>query len=780
MKFGSGQSVRRTEDKRFITGKGRYTDDIQLENMAYLAVVRAPYAHADITALDSAGALGIGGVLAVYTQDDLDAAGYGPLPCITALDTVDGGKQHYTERPILARRRVRFVGEPVAVVVAESRAAARDGAEAVMVDYADRPAVHDAMAATAPGAADIWGHIPGNVAFDWHIGDEAAVDAALAKAAHVSTLRIVNNRVAPNAMENRAAIGEYDAASGRYTLTTGTQGVAVMQGLLAGLVLKVDPRRLRVVTPDVGGGFGMKFFLFPEYVCVLHAARMLGRPVKWTGERADSFLTDTHGRDLISEGVIGLDAEGRILGLKVASKANLGAYLSAFGPAIQTLAGGKMLGGMYAIPALYNRVKGIVSNTAPVDAYRGAGRPEAAYMTERLIDKAGREMGLGQDAIRQRNLVPEARMPFTTALGVAFDTGAPAAVLSLAKEHADWDGFAARKAASAARGLLRGRGLGYYVEITSAGNMVDYATVAFTKDGAVELAVGTQSTGQGHETAFAQILAERLGIPFDTIRVIQGDTERLARGHGTGGSRSLHIGGGAVIEGAKATIAAARPLAAYILEADEAMLDFADGHFRLRGSNRNVPLMALAALAHDAARLPAALRARYPQGLRAEARYEGAHPTFPNGCHIAEVEIDPETGQVAVVSYHAVDDFGRLMNPMLVAGQVHGGVVQGLGQALLEDVVYQPETGQLITGSFMDYAMPRADDVPDIAFANHVVANPNNPLGIKGCGEAGTIGAMPAIVHAILDALAAYGIDDIDMPATPEKIWRRLRTAQVA
>lgn len=778
MKFGQGQSVKRSEDNRFITGQGRYTDDIREDGMAYMAVVRSPYAHADITSLDCEDAKAMDGVLGVFTQADLDAAGYGPMPCVTALDNIDGSKQHYTDRPVLARNRVRYVGEPVAVVIATSRAAARDAADAVIVDYDDLPALGTLEAALHDSAPQIWDHIPDNKIFDWGVGDEAAVDAAFKQAHHITSLRIVNNRVAPNAMENRAAIGEYDPSIGRWTLTTGTQGVNIMQGVLAGMVLKTDPANLRVITPDVGGGFGMKFFVYPEYVCVLHAAKVLGVRVKWTGDRAESLMGDTHGRDLITNAEMAFDKDGKILGLKAHTATNMGGYLSTFGAGIQTVAGGKMLGGNYAIPAIYNRVTGYATNTAPTDAYRGAGRPEATYITERLMDKAARELGLAMDEIRRRNFVRPDQMPFTTALGVTFDTGEFATVLDMGKTFADWDGFAARQADAQKRGKLLGRGLGYYVEITSFGEQQEYSTVTIHGDGTVELRIGTQSTGQGHETAFAQVLSEQLGVPFDAIKVVQGDTDRIAQGQGTGGSRSIHVGGGAVIAGAKAMVDFAKPLAAHALETGEEQLDFKDGNFQVRGTNRGISLMDLAK--QDLHTLPTPLVEQYKNGLNVSATYKADHPTFPNGCHIAEVEIDPDTGVTQVTRYHAMDDFGRLLNPMLAAGQVHGGVVQGLGQALLEHAVYEDETAQLITGSFMDYTMPRADDMPDINFGNHVVINPNNPLGVKGCGEAGTIGAMPTIMHAIIDALSVYGIEDIDMPATPEHVWQAIEKAKAA
>lgn len=780
MKFGKGQSVRRNEDQRFITGHGRYTDDIQLENTAYLATVRSPYAHAKILGIDTDDAKEMDGVLAIYTQKDMDEAGYGDLPCVTALENIDGSTQHYTPRGVLARDYARFVGDPIAVVIADTRENARNAAEAIYADMEELPAIHDIEAAKAPDAHQIWEHIPGNRVFDWQAGDASKTDEMMAKADHVTKMTLINNRVAPTAMENRAAIGEYDAETESFTLTTGTQGANIMQNVVAGAILKIPPKKLRVVTPDVGGGFGMKFFVYPEYICVLHAAKILGRPVKWTGERSDSFMTDTHGRDLVTEAQMGLDKDGKVLALKIHTSANLGGYISTFGAGIQTVAGGHMVGGVYDFPAIHNRVSGYITNTAPVDAYRGAGRPEAAYLTERLMDQAARELGLGQDEIRSRNFIQSEQMPYTTGVGTTYDTGEFETVLQLGKKRADWDGFEARKAASEKAGKLRGRGLTYYVEIAAGGQQEEFTEIKFTSSGKVELLIGTQSTGQGHETAYAQILADELDIPYEAITVIQGDTARIALGNGTGGSRSLHVGGGAVIAGAKATIEEAKAIAAHMLESDVDELDYVDGNFKVQGTNRGISMMDLGTAAADPQNLPQDLQEKYPNGFSVKAKYEGQHPSFPNGCHIAEVEIDPETGVVTIDRYTAMDDFGRLLNPLLAAGQVHGGVVQGIGQALHEEAVYEKDTAQLVTGSFMDYTMPRADDVPNIDFDNHVVVNPNNPLGVKGCGEAGTIGASPTVMHAILNALEGRGITHVDMPATPLKIWKLLQEARAA
>ncbi|MBL8647934.1 MAG: xanthine dehydrogenase family protein molybdopterin-binding subunit [Sphingosinicella sp.] len=749
MKFGVGQSPRRVEDERLLTGRGRYTDDFQPEGTAYGVTVRSPYGHARILGIDTADARAMPGVLAVYTAEDI--AHYGPIPCLVPLP---GRIETY--RALLTKDIVRFVGDGVAFVVAETRAAARAAAEAVVVDYEELPAAATLDAALAPGAPAIWESAPDNRTFDWHIGDENATRAAIAAAAHVTRLRIVQNRVAPTSMEVRAALAEWSDDTG-LTLTVGSQGVAAMHKTLSREILKCPPERLRVVTGDVGGGFGLKVFLYPEYGLVLHAAEHLKRPVKWTGERSDAFQTDSHGRAVVSEAALALDAEGNFLALAVESWSDLGAYQAQFGPAIQTMAGGRIIGGVYRIPAIHNHVHGVVTNTAPVDAYRGAGRPEATYLVERLIETAARETGRDAGDLRRRNLLRPDELPHANGLGLTFDVGNFPALLDAALEKADWTGFPARRAAAEARGLRYGRGLAYYVEIAGGGDLDEFADVRFLADGTIEAAVGTQSNGQGHETSYAQVLAERLGVPMDQVRIVQGDTARLEVGRGTGGSRSMVWGGGALIEAASTIIEKGLDLARTDLGED---VDFGDGLFRARGTNTTMSLAELAA--------------RHPQALDTRARYakEKPTPTFPNGCHVAEVEVDPETGRVRVARYSIVDDFGTLVNPLLVEGQVHGGIAQGLGQALLENVVYD-ESAQLLTGSFMDYGIPRADDMPrSIAFASRPVPNPNNPLGAKGCGEAGTIGAMPSVMNAIVDALEGT---HVDMPATPETLWRICR-----
>jgi carbon-monoxide dehydrogenase large subunit len=746
MKFGVGQSPRRLEDERLLTGKGRYTDDFAPPGTVYAVTLRSPYGHARIRSIDTAPAKAVPGVLAVYTAADV--AHYGEIPCLVPLS---GPVK--TPRTLLAKDIVRFVGDGVAFVVAETRAAAKAGAEAVEVDYDELPVVADIDSAIAPGAPKLWADAASNMLFDWQAGDAATTDTAIAGAAHVTRLRIVQNRIAPTSMEVRAALGEWSGEAG-YTLTVGSQGVANMHGNLAKDVLKCPPEQLRIVTGDVGGGFGMKMFLYAEYALVLHAARDLGRPVKWTGERSDAFQSDSHGRAMVSDATMALDADGGIVALKVETWSDLGAYQAQFGPAIQTFAGGRIIGGVYRIPAMYNRVHGVVTNTAPVDAYRGAGRPEATYIVERLIEAAARQLGRDAGDLRRQNLLRPDELPHSNGLGLSFDVGNFPALLDAALARADWADFAGRKAAANARGKRYGRGIAYYVEIAGGGSVDEFADVRFLADGTIEAAVGTQSNGQGHETAYAQVLAERLGVELGRVRIVQGDTARLEVGRGTGGSRSMVWGGGALVDAATGIIDKGVELAKADLGED---VDFADGLFRARGSNRTLDWSDLAA--------------RHPGTLDTRARYapEKPGPTFPNGCHVAEVEIDPDTGIVSVARYSIVDDFGTLVNPLLVEGQVHGGIAQGLGQALLENVVYD-SAAQLLTGSFMDYGVPRADDMPRaIDFDTRPVPNPNNPLGAKGCGEAGTIGAMPSIMNAIIDALDGT---QIEMPATPEKIWR--------
>jgi len=771
--FGIGQSVRRVEDRRFLTGHGNYIDDLVLPRQAYAFMLRSPHAHARLLAIDTAAAAAASGVLAVVTGDDLARDGLGSIPCLVPIINRDGSTAPSPQRPALIRERVRHVGDTVAMVVAESLAAARDAAELIEVDYAPLPAAALTEHALDAGQPQVWDEVPGNLAFDWAIGDAAAVDRALATARHRIALEIVNNRVVVNSMEPRGAIGAYDPGEDAYTLWSSTQGSHLLRSQLAESVFKIPENRIRVVTHDVGGGFGMKAFLYPEHILVLWAAKKLGRPVKWTPERSDAFMTDAQGRDNIMRLELGLDDELHFIGLSVTNLANMGAYLSNFAPAIPTESGGVMFSGVYTIPAISVVVKGAFTHTVPVDAYRGAGRPEAAYALERLIDYAARRLGVAPQELRRRNFIRPEATPYATPLGLVYDSGDFARNMEDALATADVAGFAMRRAAAAARG--RYRGIGYAVYIEQSGMPPDeFAELRFDPDGTLTMLMGTQSSGQGHQTAYAQLAAERLGLPLDKIRVVQGDTAAIAFGRGTGGSRSLPVGGASVDAAAGKLIAKGRRIAAHLLEAAEVDVAFADGVFRIPGTDREIAIAAVARAAFNPAQLPDGVE----PGFAESGHFTPPAPTFPNGCHVCEVEIEPDTGHVDIVRYLVVDDFGTVVNPLLLRGQVHGGVAQGVGQALLERTVYDPETGQLMTGSLTDYCLPRAEDLPAIEFAYNVVPCRTNPLGLKGAGEAGAIGAPPALVNAIVDALGPLGIDHIDMPVTPERLWQAIHTAQ--
>jgi carbon-monoxide dehydrogenase large subunit len=675
----------------------------------------------------------------------------------------------------LAVDRARHVGDPVAVVVGETIAAARDGAERVEVDYEPLPSVTGTAAALEPGAPLVWDDVPGNLSFDWESGNKAAVDAAFGKAARVVGLDLINNRVVQNPMEGRAAIGDYDRRGDRYVLYTSTQGSHGLRRQLVTGPFKLPDQSFRVITPDVGGGFGMKNFVHPEQAVVPWLAKEVGRPVKWTAERAEGFLTDVQGRDHVSHAEIALDGDSRILALRVSTIANLGAYLSYFAPFVATAAGVPMLPGVYAIPAVYVRVKGVFTNTAPVDAYRGAGRPEASYLIERIVDVAARETGLGPAEFRRRNFIAPEAMPYKTAMGLVYDTGEFARLMTRAMELADWSGFEARRKEARKRGKLRGIGMAYYVE-RCGGGLEERAELRITPQGEVTVLIGTQSNGQGHETAYAQIVEDRLGIPFEKIRVVQGDTDVIATGRGTGGSRSLPVGGNAVVRASEHVIAKCRRIAADMLEAAEADIEFANGVFAIAGTDRKLPILDVIKRAYTAQGLPKEME----PGIDEVGHYLPAAATFPNGCHICEIEVDAETGHPQIVSYVVVDDFGRVINPLLIAGQVHGGVVQGVGQALYEHCVYDDDSGQLLSGSFMDYTMPRADNMPPIVFETVEILCATNPLGIKGSGEAGAIGAPPAVINAVVDALAELGVRHVDMPATAHALWSVLHRARAA
>lgn len=762
-RFGIGQPMRRLEDQRFITGSGRYTDDIVLEGQLHGVTVRAPVAHADITALDAAEARAAQGVRLVLTAEDLSGLCAGTIPCLGAVDgTVKKG------RPVLAADRVRHVGEPVAFVVAESEAAARDAAELLEIDYEPIDAVADVVAASEERAPQLHEDATGNRAFEWSAGDAEATSRAFEKAAHVARVSVRNQRLAPSSVEPRGINAAFDEAEG-FIVYCGSQGIASHRGLLAKL-LGVDKERMHVICPDVGGGFGMKTFMYPDYVLALAAARRLGTPVKWTCDRSEAFLSDTHGRDLASTAELALDGDGKILAYRIKTKANMGAYLSNFAPAIATMAPLQVVPGPYRIPVMSQSVTGVFSNSQPVDAYRGAGRPEAAYLLERLVNQAALDLDLSQDEIRRRNFIAPEEMPYQNAAGATYDSGDFERVMGDAMDKADWSGFEHRREDAARRGRLRGIGMAYYVECTL-GDPSEDVDLVFTEDGRLEVAVGTQSNGQGHETAFAQILGDRLGIDPADIAIVQGDTARKPSGGGTGGSRSLQMVGNACVAAADAVAERGKAVMAALYDAAPDDIRFEDGDFQVEGTNKRLSVMALAAEARDA-ELPEDLA----DGMNLTAGYTKEASTFPNGCHICELEIDPETGAATLERYTVVDDFGTVINPMLVTGQVHGGVVQGIGQALGEAVRFDEEA-QLVSGSFLDYAMPKADDLPFIDFSYREIPCKTNPLGLKGCGEAGTIGACPAVINAVIDALKGRGVTHIDMPATPLAVWQALKEA---
>lgn len=767
MKFGTGQSVRRTEDSRFVTGHGRYTDDLHFDNETQVVFARSPHAHAKIKSIDTAAAKAAPGVVAVLTQADLEAAGAKPMVTKTPVKARDGSFPKGVAKTFLARDQVTFVGEAVAMVVAETLAQARDAAELVEVDYEALDAV--GTLESAPNGAQIWNEVPNNECLDWADGKEDDTAAAFAKAAFTASVDMVQNRIVVNSMETRNAIGLYDTAQDSFTLYSGNQGSGGLRTNIANC-LGIPPEKLRVVSSDVGGGFGMKAGFYPEQGAVLIAAKITGRPARWSADRTEAFLADHHGRDMRTRAEGAFDKDGRILALRFTGTANIGGYLSGFAPFIPTLAGSRIFGGVYRVPAFFTHIRLYFSNTAPVNAYRGAGRPEAAYYMERLMDVAARKVGIDRVEIRKRNLVKPDELPYKNWYGVAFDSGDYPRMLEEGVRRADAAGFAERRKQSEARGKKRGFGIAYYVEITAAAG-TEPARVQFTDNGGVELLVGTQSNGQGHETAFAQVVAEKLGVPFEAITVKQGDSNWV-NGGGTGGSRSLNMSGGALLGASDEVIRKGKTAAGQVMQAGgkDVTFDVVEGigRFRIAGEDRAMTVQELA-VTLKREKLPG-----FEMGLDSDATFQGAASTFPNGCHICEVEVDKDTGKVDIVSYRVLDDFGRVINPMLVAGQVHGGVVQGLGQAVMENCVYDPETGQALTASFTDYAMPRASDMPDIHFAYEEIPCKTHEMGAKGCGEAGTVGALPALMSAVCDAI---GVDHLDMPATPERVWRAMQHA---
>jgi aerobic carbon-monoxide dehydrogenase large subunit len=763
-KYAIGQSVPRKEDPMLLRGRGHYADDFSLPGQAYAVIVRSQNAHGIIRAIDAEAAHKIPGVLGVYTADDLK--GYGPLKCVVPFNNRDGSPMKKPLRPALATGKVRYVGDPVAFVVADSVLAAKDAAEAVTVDIEPLGAVTSAEDAADSNAPLLYDDVPGNIALDYHYGDAEAVKGAFAKAAHVTKLNLVNSRLVVNAMEPRAALAAFDG--NRFTLYVSSQGVFGMRANIAE-ALGVAAKDVHVITGQVGGSFGMKAAVFPEYICLLHAARALGRPLKWTDERSGSFVSDSHGRNHDVTGELALDADGNFLAVRLNVFANMGAFLSPVAPMPGTLNAVKNVQGMYRTPLIEVSSKCMFTNTSHVSAYRGAGRPEGNYYMERLIDAAAAEMGLDRVALRKRNQISPRDLPYKTASGGTYDSGDFAALTKQALELADIKGFARRKRESRKHGKLRGLGIGNFLEVTAPPSK-ELADIKFNPDGTVTLATGTLDFGMGHATPFAQVLSAQLGIPFDKISLVQGDSDRLIAGGGSGGSKSIMHTGTAIVEASAKIIEKGKELAAYALEAAPGDIAFERGNFVIVGTDRAISIMNLAQKLNEGPKPPEGV----PQSLDVAHVSDGpGASTYPNGCHVAEVEVDPDTGIADVVSYICVNDFGTVINPMIVEGQLHGGVVQGIGQALMELAVYDGD-GQLLTGSFMDYAMPRAVDVPSFSLADHPAPATTNPLGVKGCGEAGCAGALTSVMNAVIDALSEHGVRHLDMPLTPFRIWQAL------
>jgi len=778
-----GASVRRKEDYRFLTGAGQYTDDVVLAAQSHAVFVRSPHAHARINAIDTAAAQAATGVLGVFTGADVAAAGINGLPCGWLITSTDGQPMKEPPHPILAQGKVRYVGDHVAMVVAETLQQARDAAELVNVDYEVLDAVVQvADAAKGPALHD---NAPDNHCFKWAIGDKAGVDAAFAGAAHVTRLDLVNNRLVPNAMEPRAAIGSYSRANDEYTLYVSNQNPHVERLLMTAFVMGLPEHKVRVIAPDVGGGFGSKIYLYAEDVCLTWASKKLNRNIKWVADRSEAFLSDAHGRDHVSHAEMAMDANGRFLAMRVHTDANLGAYLSTFASAVPTILYATLLAGQYTTPQVHVEVDAWFTNTAPVDAYRGAGRPEATYLLERLVTRCAWDLGLSQAEIRRRNFITS--FPYQTPVALQYDIGDYPACLAQAEQLADAAGFEARKTASAAKGLLRGIGYSSYIEacgiapsniagaLGARAGLFECGEVRVHPTGSVTVFTGSHSHGQGHETTFAQVVAARLGLTPDQVDVVHGDTGRVPFGMGTYGSRSISVGGAAIMKALDKIETKAKKIAAHLLEASDADIDFANGEFTVRGTDKKVTFGQVALTAYVPHNYPLD---KLEPGLNETAFYDPTNFTFPAGTYICEVEVDPATGSVRVDRFAAVDDFGTIINPMIVEGQVHGGLVQGIGQALIENCVYDRETGQLLTGSFMDYAMPRADDFPEFKLGHVCTPCTHNPLGTKGCGEAGAIGSPPAVINAVLDALKPMGVQDLDMPASPARVWAAIQAAR--
>ncbi|MFM1925439.1 MAG: hypothetical protein RIT44_1245 [Pseudomonadota bacterium] len=780
-----GESLRRKEDYRFLTGAGQYTDDIVLANMAQCYFVRSPHAHAKIRSIDKSAAMAAPGVIGILDGQDVAADKINGLPCGWLITSTNGEPMKEPPHPILAFEKVRYVGDHVAMVVAETYEQARNAAELVVVDYEPLAAVVDVRDAQAPGAPVIHDVAPNNQCYKWAIGDKALVDQTFANAAHVTKIDLVNNRLAPNPMEPRAAIGHYNRAGDDYTLYVSNQNPHVERLLMTAFVMGLPEHKVRVIAPDVGGGFGAKIYLYAEDVCLTWASKKLNRPIKWNCDRSEAFLSDAHGRDHVSHAELAMDKDGKFLGFRVHTDANLGAYLSTFSTAVPTILYATLLAGQYKTPQVYVEVDSWFTNTAPVDAYRGAGRPEATYLLERIVSRAAWEMGLSQDEIRRRNFITE--FPYQTPVALQYDTGDFHACLKKANEMADVAGLEQRKAQSKAKGMLRGLGYSSYIEacglapsnvagaLGARAGLFECGEVRVHPTGSVTVFTGSHSHGQGHETTFAQVVAARLGLSPDQVDIVHGDTGRVPFGMGTYGSRSISVGGAAIMRALDKIEAKAKKIAAHLMEASDADVDFAGGEFKVKGTDKMVTFGQVALTAYVPHNYPLD---KLEPGLNETAFYDPTNFTFPAGTYICEVEVDPATGQVRIDRFTAVDDFGTIINPMIVEGQVHGGLVQGIGQALMEHCVYDRETGQLVTGSFMDYAMPRADDFPSFTIGHVCTPCTTNPLGTKGCGEAGAIGSPPAVMNAVLDALAPLGVKDLDMPASPNRVWTAIQQAK--
>ena len=766
-RFSTGQPVRRKEDQRFITGSGRYTDDVTLDSQAYLFIFRSPYAHGIISTLDVADARASAGVLAVYTADDLAAAGIRDIVGSDMPSSSLSAARVALQQPPLARDRVRYVGEPVAGIVAQTLAAARDAADMICFDVDELdPAVTPADALD-DGATQIYENVRGNSYGHFEIGDRGATDSVFSQAAEKVSIEIINSRLAPTAMEPRGCNISWDGST--MTVYQGCQGVHSLRDRLA-ISVNLDPADIHVISPDVGGAFGLKFFLQCETVIAANAAMDILRPVKWTGDRNESFLADLHGRDHVSRAEMAMDKKGRFQAMRVLITANLGAYCSQAGAIIPWF-GATMTTGCYDIPTAYVDIHMVVTNTVPTDAYRGAGRPEATYLIERLVNQAARQLGLSADEIRRRNFIRSEQFPYATPMGRVYDSGDYARLMKSAMSHADWEGFDSRRAQSAKNGCLRGIGLIYYVEICSAlGSETTH--VRFEENGRITVIIGTQSSGQGHETCYAQIVATELDVDIEQVDLVQGDTRLVPTGDGTGGSRSMVIGGSSIFRSVKSMLESGRKMAAEVLEAAVVDIEFNDGMFRIAGTDRTASLATIATASFDDARRPDYVE----PGLYGSENFTPEAGTYPNGCHICELEVDPETGNVQIQRYTVEDDVGNVINPLLLEGQIVGGIAQGLGQACGEHAIYDRESGQLLTATFLDYPMPRADWIPAIDFRYQEIPSPRNPLGVKGAGEAGTVGAAPAFINALLDALSVRGVEHIDMPATPLKIWQLLHS----